>query len=457
MSEHHVIKFVSLLLLASFISVTNVVAQSLSPLKCSPKASSNRVAEVSSQPLYDFPVALSNLGTISLSDSAVCNYLFKHKSINGGAWMLASSDKPVVYKATEISGATSWDWIVPGAENMTMSGRKISVRYTIPGVYAMPTLTITTNNGEKLTYTPEETIKVGGTSEITTINYRKWGETAMLAALPYADNGGYVGGTNSLNIVGWGNLFMSGTDDAYIDGVNVYLHHKPTKFKDDAQLILRVWMTNITSTSLDLTYLPVEAVAMPMKNIKADGEDGAWAPIYDGAVAQFKFDQPLSIYGKNPFFVTVEGFSNDPSTEDFCMLVDIIGRNMDEETSSNMLAHNSFARLKGEDKYLRPINSYGGGTGSFAICPILRTPDQGTGIKAIHLNSDDRMHARFIDDSTIMIESEQDGQAIVTDANGKLFGRVQIINGKATVNIPARGHNLYIVSGPKGSIAKIIR
>lgn len=274
---------------------------------------------------YKMPVPLSYLGTISAEDNANCNLLFKHKDINEGAWLLASSDKKASYINQSTGTTTSSLWTVPGGDPSSFDSQDIQVNYSKPGVYAMPTLKVE-NETESDSYTAPYTIKVGGTSEITTIDCREWGSTYMLSAAQYGEGQGYVGGTNAVDIVGYGNLFMLGTDDAFLEGVNVYLLKKPTMYKEDAKLVIQVWMTNITESGVQLTYLPVEGEIVNMKDIKADGEDGAWCPIYEGGLAQVKFSEPLSMYGKTTFFVSVEGFSNDPSTEDFVLLKDMLGK-----------------------------------------------------------------------------------------------------------------------------------
>ena len=405
---------------------------------------------------YKTPVPLANLGTISQGDNASCNYLFKHKDINGGAWLLASSDKKASYVNQSTGNVTSYQWTVPGSSVSSFTSSDIQVSYSKPGIYAMPTLTVG-NGTETNSYTAPYTIKVGGTSEITTIDCREWGSTYMLSSLEYGNGQGYVGGTNSVDIVGWGNLFMLGTDEAFLDGINVYLLKKPTKYKDGAKLIIKVWMTNITDKEAKLIYLPVEAATVYMKDIKADGEDGAWCPVYDGALAQVKFSEPLSMYGKTTFFVSVEGFSNDPSTEDFVLLKDMVGKQLDETQVYSLLSHNSFARQKGETDYLRPINMYGGGTGSFAICPIIRIPDTAAGINAATTTNSERLIARFSDSNTIEVTSPADGRVTIVDAGGATLANGHITNGKAQINVPNAGHGLYIVSGPNGQTAKILR
>ncbi len=369
--------------------------------------------------------------------------------------MLASADKEVSFIDSSTGTPTSWQWNIPGSNTPIVTTQNAKVTYTTPGVFAMPTLKVTTTNGTS-SYTPNLTIKVGGQAELTTMDCRSWGETYMLSALQYGSDG-FLGGTNAQDLVGYGNLFMLGTDDVYLDGVNVYLLHKPTKFNEDATLRLQVWMTDITSSGVQLAYTPVEGAFLKMKDIKAEGEDGAWTPIEGGAVAQFKFDEPLSMYGKTTFFVSLEGFSNDPTTEDFVMLMDVMGKPMDEVTAANMLSHNSFARLKGESDYLRPISSYGGGTGTFAICPLISFPGSLSSVQGVKTSEENSFSAHFVSNSTIEAISSEEGNVAVYNAGGQKLAEGVVSNGRVILNISNAGHGIYLVKGPKNKTAKILR
>lgn len=75
--------------------------------------------------------------------------------------------------------------------------------------------------------------------------------------------------------------------------------------------------------------------------------------------------------GQTVVFVTIEGFGTDPEVEDFCMLTEVIGKEMSAEDLSNLTAHNSFVKYGGTD-YQMPINYFGAMPGaSFMICPII--------------------------------------------------------------------------------------
>lgn len=100
---------------------------------------------------------------------------------------------------------------------------------------------------------------------------------------------------------------------------------------------------------------------------------------------------------------------------------------------------------------------YGGGTGSFAICPIIRIPDSAAGINAATTKDSKRLVARFCDANTIEVVAPADGNVTVTDASGATIAQGSIANGKARIYVADAGHGLYIVSGPNGQTAKILR
>lgn len=410
-----------------------------------------------SDAFYDHPAVLSNLGTISTENKAVCNLLTRHKAINQEAHILVSSDKPVLFLDRSQGNPTAWLWTAPGATPNKQNSAQALFSYTTPGVYDYPTLQVTTANGTS-NYKPDLKLKVGGTSEITTMDMRVWGETYLLGTMPFEegpDISGYMGGTNNKDIVGYGNLFMFGTDDAYMDGVNIYLHHKPTKFKEGAQIRMQVWLAQVTESDINFTFLPIEGALMNMSDIKADGEDGAWALTTDGAVASFTFDTPLDLNGKPIVFISVEGFSNDPTTEDFCLLMDLQGKYLNEAEASNRLSHNSFARLKGENDYLRPISNYGGGFGSFAICPIVRIgePDD------THLNAvpkEDFFEAHLHGDR-LKINSSDAGDVVIYNMASEIMAVQQIAQGEQQINVAWLSTGIYLIQGPSGKSIKIIK
>ncbi len=249
---------------------------------------------------------------------------------------------------------------------------------------------------------------------------------------------------------------MFGTDDAYMDGVNVYLHHKPTKYKADAKITLQVWYPSAnTDGSLKFRHIPVEASVINMSDIKADGEDGAWALTADGAVASFMFDAPLDLNGKPLLFISVEGVSNDPQTEDFAILADLMGKELDEISVTNRLAHNSFARLATEDDYLRPIHTFGGGNGSLAICPLIRAAET-TGIGEIGEGTSAAFSVR-LDDGRIQIKTDMEGRFVLMSSSGKTILAKHLNKGYHT--IPANGlpNGIYIVRGPNNTTVKVLK
>lgn len=420
---------------------------------------------------YAVPEVLRNLGAKSIDNKPVCNLLTRHKAINDGAFLWAPLGTPVKYTDMSTGAPTAWSWNMPGSATETATTQDGEAVYNKAGVYDMPTLTTTYADGSTSTYTPamsmtsaggSEKIKTGGTVEITTVDMRRHDDfgfdpeaTYTLGAMTYneGDSRGYVGGTNNTQVVGWGNLFMIAQDDAYLDGVNIYLHHKPTKYKEGAQIRMQVWLPSITDEAILFTYLPLEGAMIPFEDFKSDGEDGAWALTYDGAVANIQFEIPVDLYGKPYFFISIEGFSQDPETEDFCLLADTKGVELTMEQQYNLLAHNSFGRFEGEYDYFRPISNYGGGNGSFLICPIIRS-----GISEVDAVESTKVLPSFnagAYNGNIIIYSQEACDVAVYDISGKLVMNTTVTEGENVLDAQSLGQGIYIVRASNGNAVKI--
>ena len=453
----------------------NVDTPEVTLLRSSVKHESPAMAKSeTSEASYSMPETLRNLGAKSVDNKPVCNLLTRHQSINNGAFLWAALGTPVTYKDTSKGTPTAWEWTVPGSTPGTFTTQNIEAVYYNEGLYDMPTLNTTYADGSVSSYTPSmsmtdnggnEKIKTGGTVEITTVDMRVFdyfegldpNATYCLGALTYGDKNvdGYVGGTNNRQVVGWGNLFMVGQDDTYLDGINIYLHHKPTKWKEGAQIRLQVWLPSITEDAVLFTYLPLEGAMIPFEDFKADGEDGAWALTYGGAVANIQFEIPIDLYGKPYFFVSVEGFSQDPSTEDFCLLTDTKGAVLDEIQQYNLLAHNSFGRFEGEYDYLRPISNYGGGNGSFLICPVIRS-----GIKSVDGGVEGVKLPSFnagAHNGNIVIYSAEACDVAIYDITGKLVMTTRANEGETIVEAQSINRGIYILRASNGNAIKIIK
>lgn len=105
---------------------------------------------------------------------------------------------------------------------------------------------------------------------------------------------GYLGGTNSAGLKGYGNLFMTAHGNAHITGVNVYFAFKPTKYPADAKLMLRVWYPMESEGNMEFTGLPLEVVELPVSEIR-DAYEGEF-PIKNVAVGEFRLNS-LCRYG----------------------------------------------------------------------------------------------------------------------------------------------------------------
>lgn len=449
---------IACLIISTITGWCGIKAQETKFIACKPNNLQAEAPATSSDAKYSLPAPLRNYGAIDFkTNPAVCNLLFYNPKINGvrGTYLLASGQSPVVYKDESTGNPTEWHWTVPGYPK-EITTQDASVLYATPGVYDMPTLEVKTANGTS-SYNSGYKIKVGGNAEISTIDCREWASTYLLGSMPYEPGEGYMGGTNRKDIAGYGNLFMIGTDEARMTGVNVYLPFKPTKFKEGASLRLQVWIPTFYENDVVLTGTPVDGMILPMKDILDESNSDVWVPVENGAVAQFKFSDPIDMFGKPIFFISIEGFSNDPETEDFCLLTDFIGKVLGEDQLYKRLAHNSFARMKNESDYLRPIFSYGGGFGSFAICPVLSLPDVGTGIETTTTDKTGNLKARFNEDGSLEVTSAAPCTLKVTDIAGKTVYSGNINEGNTRINMPSLSKGIYIVSGSKGNSVKVMR
>ena len=326
------------------------------------------------EPAYDYPLGLSCLGIYNEETQPACNYLSCNRLTNGDHFLWAPLNRAINYTNRTSGFPTGYKWTLPGSNEGTSTETDGVATYSYLGHYPFPILEATDTQGATSTYQAEGEILVSGKAEISTANCRKWGETYQLGYLPLNQNAGYVGGTNSAGMEGFGNLFMTAHGQAHITGVNVYFAFKPTKYSEDAQLLLRVWYpTEDEQGNMILDGLPLEVVYLPVSEIR-EAYDNELA-VKNAAVGEFRFEKPLQIWDKPLFFVTVEGFGNDPAENDIVMLTEVMGQTIPEDQMNMLLAHNSLVNYGGYG-YTLPINYFGAMPGaSFMICPIIDNQD----------------------------------------------------------------------------------
>lgn len=400
---------------------------------------------------YSYPVGLRNLGMIGQDDNACCNFLSFNKVINRDAYMWAPMGETVSYIDNSSVQAVDYHWFIPGADATELETQDADAVYNTSGIYDFPTMTVKDGAGQTYTYTAAGKLKVGGKGEICTSNMLRLGTdakdpatTAVIGQRPFGQEGtGYLGGTNSLNLVGYGNLFMIAHPEASITSVRAYLPEVP-KHEEGAELLMQIWYPLTGENSIQLMGLPLEAVTLSMDDIKETTD----TKLKKAAVAEFKLSEPLKISDKPFFLVTIEGFGTDPSKENFRLYIDVKPVEMDESMAGNLLAHNSYCRLKGEDDYLRPINYYGGQLGeSFMICPVIDThTEEGVGIQGVEALQP--AHAQY-KDGVLSLSSEGAEQAVVYNVGGEKVVNAALDGGQADVRAHlAKG--IYLVRFMKG-------
>lgn len=398
---------------------------------------------------YAYPVGLRNLGMISSDDNACCSFLSFNTAINGDAYMWAPMNETVTYVDNSSVSAVDYHWYLPGADATELETQDADATYNTPGIYDFPTMTVKDGAGQSYEYTAPGKLKVGGKGEICTSNMLKLGTdindpatTAVIAERPFRD-GGWLGGTNSMDLVGYGNLFMIAHPDASITGVRAYLPEVPMHEPGDT-LIMQIWYPLTGESSIQLMGLPLEAVILPMDEIKPTTD----TRLKNVAVAEFNLTTPLKIADKPFFFVTIEGFGHDPSKQNARLLIDIKPVQMDEATAGNLLAHNSFCRREGFDDYLQPINYFGAQLGeSFMICPVLDThTPEGSGVGSVQALKPGRA---AYEGGVLSLSSEGAERAVVYNVGGERVVETSLDGGQAEVQARlAKG--VYLVRFMKG-------
>ena len=423
----------------------------VSDLKTSPAAMRGAAAAQADGAEYVYPVGLRNLGMISQDDNACCNFLSFNTVTNADAYMWAPMGETVTYIDYSTVAATDYHWFIPGADATDLGTQDADAVYNTPGVYPFPTMTVKDGAGKSYEYTAPGKIKVGGKGEICTSNMLNLGTdindpatTAVVAQRPFGMEGsGWLGGTNALDLVGYGNLFMIAHPDASITGVRAYLPEVPMHEPGDT-LIMQIWYPLTGESSIQLMGLPLEAVILPMDEIKPTTD----TRLKNVAVAEFNLTTPLKIADKPFFFVTIEGFGHDPSKQNARLLIDIKPVQMDEATAGNLLAHNSFCRREGFDDYLQPINYFGAQLGeSFMICPVLDThTPEGSGVGSVQALKPGRA---AYEGGVLSLSSEGAERAVVYNVGGERVVETSLDGGQAEVQARlAKG--VYLVRFMKG-------
>ncbi|MFC4665701.1 hypothetical protein [Falsiporphyromonas endometrii] len=398
---------------------------------------------------YQYPVALSWLGTIDAKKVGIpyCNYL-SFNSSNKGVRYWAAINKPIRYQLNiDPSFVNSWESL-GGKPKTSSDDNYLEVEYQEEALYSFPRL----NYDSDKSYQALGSLLVGGKAEIAPVDMSERGKTYELGALQLSGKdgtfAGYLGGTNSSGIYGYGNLYMISQEESYMTGVNVYLFKKPEKYEKEAKLILRVWMPGEVNGDFKLNNIPIEYAECYFSNIRSFNPNEV--PLKDGAIAHFSFDRPISMYGKPMIFISIEGFSSDPTKEDFIMLMDLKGKEMSDSDVYNKLSHNSFVRFNNSDtngEYLYPINQFGAPMGaSLMICPILDS--QGKDVLAVSTPlSEEDVSVKIVGDNVAISTSNSDyKEVMVFNTVGQLVTRSVMEDNVCNIVLPGGSYILLLKS-----------
>ena len=135
-----------LLSLSSLSTISGNNLPTVSEVKLSTPTVENLEETNGSDALYEYPVALSCIGTLDENLNPVCNYLSFNRITNKNFFIWAPIDKEIIYADKSTNGPTAWNWSAPGAQT-GVTTQNASITYNELGHYEFPTLTVTTSNG----------------------------------------------------------------------------------------------------------------------------------------------------------------------------------------------------------------------------------------------------------------------------------------------------------------------
>ncbi len=406
---------------------------------------------------YENPIGLRYIGTIAGNleegdPTPVAHYATRNP-MNEGAFYWIPVEKTLQFTNSSTGNPATLQWQAEGGTIADPSARKVLIKYNDTGTYSFPKLTAKYSDASEKTYQPELKLKVGGRAELCLADTREWLTTYALGVNVYPQGMGCLGGANKFNVAGVGNFYMLSLEEGFLDGVNVYLQRKPTKYPAGAALRIRVWMVGMTDTSIEFTSVPLDGGYVKYDDIKTS-DDGVWVPNQGGAVAHLEMSNPIDLYGKQLLFIDVDGWGDDPEEDDLQMLMDVMPNvQMKPEDASNLLAHNSFARLEGESDYLRPVSYYGGNYGSFMICPVVRggeTPY--SGVENVAVDASRKLECT-VSAEGVTFEGAN-GTLTIFNTSGMVCHSARMAEGSLTIPSGTLTAGIYIARDSAGNSVK---
>ena len=414
-------------------------------------------AAFSQEASYKNPIGLRYIGTIENPRvNPACSYLSRNP-MNNQAFLWTPKGSTVMFEDSSTGSPKAWKWSIEGADADRTNLQDLTVTYNTAGTYAFPSQTVTFADGDK-TYTPDLKMKVGGVAELCLADTREWINTYALGVQSYGTTErGVLGGANSLGVAGVGNFYMLPGNEIFLDGVNVYLNAKPSKWPAGRKIIVSVYMSSIDPSTGSVTFTApmqtLESAFIDNSDIKTT-DDGVWVPVKNGAVIPVKFQNPVDLYGKPFIFISVSGWGTEYGKEDMAILMDVMPNVvMQPENANNLLAHNSFARLESEEDYLRPVSYYGGNYGSFMICPVIRGYETPSGLGNILVDPENPLRCT-VSGSTVTIAGA-DGTYYICDIAGRIRHSGTIADGSATFDTAGMPGGVYIVRDASGHAVKV--
>jgi len=195
---------------------------------------------------------------------------------------------PVTYIDKSKNVPKTWEWTLPGTENVTYSQQNPTVVYKEEGLYDASLKAINQQGSDLFDYV--SAVKVGGSCHIWNIRMDE-SETIDEVGLSWY---GYYGGSNYLDMYAFAERYEKPVSKGKVDEVDIYFMATKTVI---GPVDIEVAITN------EKDGLPGDVLAsviLSSDELVAVGND--WKP------TTFKFNEPVTV--EDVFYITVKGFPN---------------------------------------------------------------------------------------------------------------------------------------------------
>ncbi|MEG2675274.1 MAG: PKD domain-containing protein [Muribaculaceae bacterium] len=337
----------------------------------------------------------------------------------------------VTYTDMSLGNPNEWHWQLPGSSSPTSEEQSPKVTYNKDGIYSIAMRA--TNSAGTDTDIYEKAIQVGGKQNIWNIEMSESSSIAPITLSWY----GYYGGTNWLDMPGFGEYFQKPSAPGKISSVDIFFATTKT-ISPDAEITVAV-----TSS---IKGLPGDILASSkMKVSELKYEEGKYL------ATNFAFANPVAI--ENEFFISIVGFPNkstDTDADAIAMYCSPKRADGGKSTVYNLLSVlDDGNNPTGEVEWVKNSDEFL----SFAISPIFEY-GQGAGAELIETSKTD---CRVIV-ANEMLQIKTNGELTATEVFSISGQLIHSSSSADNISVSDWGKGIYIVKtivNGKVSVTKV--